>query len=87
MNPKHIIDDTIPKIAPNIKAIFDFVGPERSTDIFELRVIFILEKDLCLDTRGDVSLSKLRESKFFILLLGELIYTCKMIKSGIFFPG
>ena len=29
MNPKHVIDDTIPKIAPNIKAIFDFVGPER----------------------------------------------------------
>ena len=69
MNPKHIIDDTIPKIAPNIKAIFDFVGPERSTDIFELRVIFILEKDLCLDTRGDVSLSKLRESKFFLCIL------------------
>ena len=48
MNPKHVIDDTIPKIAPNIKAIFDFVQPERSRDIFKLRGIFILEKDLCL---------------------------------------
>ena len=48
MNRKHVIDDTIPKIAPNIKAIFDFVGPERSMDIFNLRVIFVLEKDLCL---------------------------------------
>ena len=73
MNPKHIIDDTIPKIAPNIKAIFDFVGPERSTDIFELKVIFILEKDLCLDTRGDVSLSKLRESKFFFMYFGTVL--------------
>ena len=49
MKQKHVIDDTIPKIAPNIKAIFDFVQPERSRHIFKLRAgIFILEKDLYL---------------------------------------
>ena len=48
MKQKHVIDDTIPKIAPNIKAIYDIVRPERSRDIFKLRGIFILEKDLCL---------------------------------------
>ena len=51
MNPKHVMADTIPKIAPNMRAIFDFVGPERSRDIFKLK---------------DLSLSKLRESNKFL---------------------
>ena len=59
MNPKHVIDDTIPKIPPHIKAIFDFVGPERSIDIFKLRGIFILEKELCREMVKLSSLVKL----------------------------
>ena len=40
MNPKHVMADTIPMIAPNMRAIFDFVGPERSRDIFKLKRTF-----------------------------------------------
>ena len=41
MNPKHAMADTIPMIAPNKRAIFDFVGPERSRDIFKLKGFFV----------------------------------------------
>ena len=40
MNPKHVMADTIPMIAPNMRAISDFVGPERPRDIFKLKRTF-----------------------------------------------
>ena len=49
MNPKHVMADTIPMIALNMRAIFDFVRPEGSRDIFKLNFFFL-------------SLSKLKES-------------------------
>ena len=41
MKQEHVMADTIPMIAPNMRAIFDFVGPERLGDIFKLRGTFI----------------------------------------------
>ena len=56
--------DTIPMIAPNMKAIFVFLGPERSRDIFKLRGIFISCVHLNLEEATDFSqVDKLYETK------------------------